>query len=81
MTPHSNNHTNGDPAMKDYRAYMDEIRQNVEKMRAQGQVTTTENALFGMIDGLAGLNLLMLDQLADVKTRLREIETAQGISR
>jgi type II secretory pathway component PulM len=67
--------------MKDYRAYMDEIRQNVEKMRAQGQVTTTENALFGMIDGLTGLNLLMLDQLADVKSRLREIETAQGISR
>ena len=39
--------------MSDPRHYLDEIRANTEKMRAQGKVTPTENALFGMIDGLA----------------------------
>ena len=52
------------------RHYLDEIRANVEKMRAQGAVSPTENALFGMIDGLAGLMTFTLDQFAELKHRL-----------
>ena len=55
--------------------YLEEIRANVQKMRAQGTVTPTENALFGMLDGLAGLMTFTLDQLAEIKHRLDALET------
>ena len=58
--------------------YLNEIRANVTKMRAQGQVTPTENALFGMVDGLAGLMLFTLDQMADMRRRLDALEAARG---
>jgi hypothetical protein len=61
-------------ATREPRHYIDEIRGNVEKMRAQGQVTATENALFGMVDGLAGLNLIMLEQMADMRRRIEALE-------
>lgn len=64
--------------MKSPREYLDEIRQNLAKMQSQGQVTPTENALFGMIDGLAGLQLAALDQLADAKRRIDALERATG---
>ena len=54
--------------------YLNEIRDNVNKMRAQGKVTPTENALFGMLDGTAGLMLFMLDQMADMRKRLDALE-------
>jgi hypothetical protein len=57
--------------------YLNEIRDNVTKMRAQGQVTSTENALFGMVDGLAGLMLFMLDQMADMRRRLDALESTR----
>ena len=60
--------------MTDPRHYLDEIRANTEKMRAQGQVTPTENALFGMVDGMAGLMTFTLEQMADMKRRLDELE-------
>lgn len=41
--------------MNDSHAYLDEIRENMKKVQAKGKVTETENALFGMIDGLAGV--------------------------
>jgi hypothetical protein len=41
--------------MNDTHAYLDEIRENMKKIHAKGKVTDTENALFGMIDGLAGM--------------------------
>ena len=56
--------------------YLQEIRANVIKMRAQGQVTPTENALFGMVDGMAGLMIFTLDQLAETKRRLDALEAA-----
>ena len=61
-------------AKTDPQKYLDEIRVNTEKMRAQGQVTPTENALFGMIDGMAGLMTFTLDRLADMKRRLDALE-------
>ena len=55
--------------------YLEEIRANTEKMRAQGKVTPTENALFGMIDGMAGLMTFTLEQMADMRRRLDELES------
>ena len=56
--------------MRNPRDYIDEIRTNVEKMRAQGQVTPTENALFGMIDGLGGLMLVTLERVTALEQQL-----------
>ena len=56
--------------------YLEEIRANVQKMRAQGHVTPTENALFGMLDGMAGLMTFTLSRLADVTHRLEALEAA-----
>jgi len=50
--------------MKDPRDYLNEIQANLRKLQRQGQVTPTENALFGMIDGLAGLQLVTMERLA-----------------
>ena len=61
--------------MKDANGYLDEIRENLKKIQAQGQVTPTEKALFGMIDGLAGLQMTTLEKLADVNRRLQALES------
>ena len=66
--------------MKDPHYYLENIQRNVEKMRAQGQVTPAENALFGMLDGLAGLTLQSMERLAICEQRLRDLETAAGIT-
>jgi hypothetical protein len=60
--------------MKNPREYIDEIRANVQKMQAQGQVTPAENALFGMVDGLAGLTLVTLNRLTEVEKRINELQ-------
>jgi hypothetical protein len=60
--------------MKEPREYIEEIRKNVEKLQSQQKVTPTENALFGMIDGMAGLTLRLIEQVADLKRRLDAIE-------
>ena len=39
----------------DPREYLAEIRRNLEKLKDQGGVSETERALFGMIDGMAGM--------------------------
>jgi hypothetical protein len=65
-----------DVPRKDPHHYLDEIRANVQKMRAQSQVTPTENALFGMIDGMAGLMIFTLSELAETKRRLDAVEAA-----
>ena len=49
--------------MNDPRSYIDEFRQNLRKLQSRGDVTPTENALFGMIDGLAGLHLVTLERV------------------
>ena len=60
--------------MKDASGYLDEIRENLKKIQAQGQVTPTENALFGMIDGLAGLQMTTLERLAEMNRRIQALE-------
>jgi hypothetical protein len=62
------------PKMTDPQHYLAEIRANTEKMRAQGKVTPTENALFGMIDGMAGLLTYTMEQVAVLKHRVDELE-------
>ena len=60
--------------MKNAREYLDEIKRNVAKMRAQGQVTPTDNALFGMIDGLAGLQHTTMERVAELERRVAELQ-------
>jgi hypothetical protein len=62
--------------MKDPDGYLKEIRENLVKDQAQGKITSTENALFGMIDGLAGLQMATLERLADMNRRLQALENA-----
>ena len=62
--------------MKDPREYLQEVRDNLQKIQSQGKVTPTENALFGMIDGLAGLELTTLERLTACEQRIRELEAA-----
>lgn len=60
--------------MKDPRAYLAEVQQNVEKMRAQTQVTAADNALFGMLDGVAGLLLVANDRITHLEQRVATLE-------
>ena len=57
--------------MKDPRDYLQEIQVNLKKMQAQGKVTPAENALFGMIDGLAGLQLVALERITELERQLK----------
>jgi hypothetical protein len=57
--------------------YLREIRANVEKLQSQGQVTPTENALFGMLDGMAGMMTFTLDQVGELKRRIDALEAAR----
>jgi len=61
--------------MKNPSDYLDEVRENMRKIQAQGQVTPTENALFGMIDGLAGLQLSALERITRLEQRLVQTES------
>ena len=47
-------------------------------MRARDQVTPTENALFGMIDGMAGLMIFTLGQMAEMKHRLDALQAVEA---
>lgn len=67
--------------MKSPREYLDEVRQNLQKIQSQGQVTATENALFGMIDGLAGLELTTLERVTALEARVKELESALAAAR
>ena len=60
---------------KNPREYIAEIRANVAKFQQAGVVTPRENALFGMIDGLAGLNLALMENIADLKHRVESLES------
>ncbi len=64
--------------MKNPREYLDEIRENVKKMQAQGKVEPAENALFGMVDGLAGLVLITLDRVTELERRVNELQGTSG---
>ena len=60
--------------MKDPDGYLKEIRENMKKIQAQGKVTPTENALFGMIDGLAGLQMATMERMAELNRRVQDLE-------
>lgn len=60
--------------MKDPHDYLNEIRDNLQKIQSQGTVTTTENALFGMIDGLAGMMRLTLERVTELERRVAQLQ-------
>ena len=60
--------------MKDPDGYLKEIRENMKKIQAQGKVTPTEIALFGMIDGLAGLQMATMERMAELNRRVQDLE-------
>ena len=62
--------------MKNPNDYIAEIRANLQKMQAQGRVEPAENALLGIADGLAGLQLASLNQIAELTRRVETLEAA-----
>ena len=60
--------------MKNPHQYIEEIRANLQKMQAQGKVEPAENALLGICDGLAGLQLASLNQIAELTRRVESLE-------
>jgi hypothetical protein len=62
--------------MKNAHESIEEIRANLQKMQAQGQVHPAENALLGIADGLAGLQLASLNQIAELTRRVETLEAA-----
>ena len=64
--------------MKNPREYVDEIRANVKKMQAQGKVEPAETALFGMVDGLAGLVMVTLDRVTELEKRVNALQGTAG---
>ena len=64
--------------MKNPRDYIEEIRANVKKLQAQGKVEPAENALFGMLDGMAGLMLVTLDRVTELERRVNELQGTPG---
>ena len=61
---------------KNPREYLTEIRNNVAKFQQAQVVTPRENALFGMVDGLAGITLALMENVADLKRRVEQLEAA-----
>ena len=66
---------------KNPREYLDEIRANLKKLQAQGKIEPAENALLGMVDGLAGLMLVTLDRVTELEKRVNELQGATTRSR
>lgn len=59
---------------KNPREYLDEIRKNLQKLQAQGKIEPAENALLGMVDGMAGLMLVTLDRVTELERRVKELQ-------
>lgn len=60
--------------MKQPHEYLDEIRDNLQKVRAKGTVTDTENALFGMIDGLAGMLHRTNERVTELERQVADLK-------
>ena len=60
--------------MADARDYLKEIQQNLEKLKAKGSVTESENALFGMIDGLAGMLHRTNERVTELEKHVARLE-------
>ena len=66
---------------KNPREYLTEIRNNVAKFQQAQVVTPRENALFGMVDGLAGITLALMENVADLKRRVEALESREAAVR
>lgn len=64
--------------MKNPHDYINEIRENLKKMQSQGKVEPAENALLGICDGLAGLQLASLTQIGELTRRVEALEAAHA---
>ena len=62
--------------MKNPHDYINDIRENLKKMQSQGKVEPAENALLGICDGLAGLQLASLNQIGELTRRVEALEAA-----
>lgn len=60
--------------MKQPHEYLDEIRDNLQKVRAKGTVTDTENALFGMIDGMAGMLHRTNERVTELERQVADLK-------
>ena len=60
--------------MKSPHDSINEIRANLQKLQAQGKIEPAENALLGIADGLAGLQLASLTQIAELTRRVETLE-------
>ena len=67
--------------MRNPHDYINEIRENLKKMQAQGKVEPAENALLGICDGLAGLQLASLNQIGELNRRVEALEAALAAAR
>ena len=65
--------------MNDPHEYLNEIRENLAKIRSKGQVTETENALFGMIDGLAGVLHRTHERVATLEHEVAQLKKASHV--
>ena len=66
---------------KNPREYLTEIRNNVAKFQQAQVVTPRENALFGMVDGLAGITLALMENVADLKRLVEALESREAAVR
>ncbi len=66
---------------KNPREYLTEIRNNVSKFQQAQVVTPRENALFGMVDGLAGITLALMENVAELKRRVEDLEAVAAAGR
>lgn len=60
--------------VKQTHEYLDEIRENLRKVQSKGTVTETENALFGMIDGLAGMLHRTNERVTELERQVAEVK-------
>ena len=66
---------------KNPREYLDEIRANLKKLQAQGKIEPAENALLGMVDGMAGLMVVTLERVTELEKRVNELQGTATRSR
>jgi hypothetical protein len=56
--------------MRDPRHYINQIQANLKKIQSQRAVSPADSALFEMVDGLAGLSLVLMERLTRVEQQL-----------
>ena len=64
--------------MSDARTYLAEIRENLDKIRAKGQVTETENALVCLIDWLGWMLHRTNERVTELARQVAELRRLHG---